>query len=86
MGWVKLLALIAVSFLAFLYLIGYIILSFIFAVLVVFVSGTLMLSWKIPGWLGINRESYLYLSCFVASSIIISSGIVVLAFKILRLL
>ncbi|OGL42679.1 MAG: hypothetical protein A2042_09510 [Candidatus Schekmanbacteria bacterium GWA2_38_11] len=86
MGWVKFLALIAVSFLSFLYLIGYMILSFIFAVSVAFVSGTLMLSWKIPGWLGINRESYFYLACFIVSSMIISCGILALALKILRVL
>jgi len=86
MGWIKVLGLGIVSFVSFLYLVCYILLSAIFAISVAFVSTVLILSWKIPRWVGIEIESNAYLLCFIGSILVISCGIAALVLKILRVL
>ena len=70
MGWIKVLGLGIVSIVCLIYIICYIILLTLFAISVFFVAGTVVISWKIPRWIGVRNENS-FLLFFIANNIII---------------
>lgn len=85
MGWIKVLGLGIVSIVCLIYIVCYIILLTVLSVSVAFVAGTVVLSWKIPRWIGVKSENS-FLLFFIAGIIIIYSGIILLLLKLFRIL
>ena len=84
MGWIKVLGLGIASFVCLIYIIFYITLLTALAISVAFVAGTVIISWKIPRWIGVRSENN-FLLFFIASNIIIYLSIILLLLKLVSM-